>query len=140
MQDPAFIRSEGAEKGRDGCRVPLPWTIDGPSFGFGDGGAHLPQPAWFGPQSVAAQDNDPSSTLRLYRQALALRQKLQTAEELEWVDTQSDSVLHFRRPGGWECLTNFGTESVALPPGVVLSSAPLTNDGALPPDTTAWVS
>ncbi len=48
LQDPAFSRSGGAEKGRDGCRVPLPWTAGGPSFGFGAGAAHLPQPAWFG--------------------------------------------------------------------------------------------
>ena len=87
MQDPTFFRSNGVEKGRDGCRVPLPWTVDGPSFGFGSGGAHLPQPAWFGPQSVAAQESDPSSTLQLYRRALDLRRKLQAAEELEWVET-----------------------------------------------------
>ena len=140
MQDPAFFRSNGVEKGRDGCRVPLPWTIDGPSFGFGNGGAHLPQPTWFGPQSVAAQDNDPSSTLSLYRRALDLRRKLQATEELQWVETRNDAVLHFRRPGSWECITNFGTESVALPPGAVLSSGPLTDAGALPPDTTAWIS
>jgi alpha-glucosidase len=139
MQDPTFFRSQGVEKGRDGCRIPLPWTVDGPSFGFGSGAAHLPQPAWFGPQSVAAQDNDPSSTLRLYRQALALRRKLQVAEDLEWVDDLGDAVLHFRRPGGWECITNFGSEPVALPPGVVLASGPLTENGALPADTTAWI-
>ena len=133
-------RRSGVEKGRDGCRVPLPWTVDGPSFGFGAGGAHLPQPAWFGPQSVAAQDDDPSSTLSLYRRALALRRKLQATEELEWVETRHDAVLHFRRPGGWESITNFGTEPVALPPGAVLSSGPLTDAGALPPDTTAWIS
>ena len=34
LQDPTFFRSKGVEKGRDGCRVPLPWT-DGGSFGFG---------------------------------------------------------------------------------------------------------
>jgi alpha-glucosidase len=104
MQDPTFFRSHGVEKGRDGCRVPLPWTIDGPSFGFGSAGAHLPQPAWFGPRSVQAEDDDPSSTLNLYRRALALRRKLQGGEALEWVDDLGDTVLHFRRPGGWESI------------------------------------
>ena len=34
-QDPIFARTGGAEIGRDGCRVPLPWTDDaGTSFGF----------------------------------------------------------------------------------------------------------
>ena len=63
LQDPAFFRSGGSEKGRDGCRVPLPWTVDGPSFGFGDGPAHLPQPEWFGSCSVQAEEADSSSTL-----------------------------------------------------------------------------
>ena len=67
-EDPVFRRSGGAEKGRDGCRVPLPWTADGPSFGFSAGVAHLPQPAWFGPLSVQAQEHDSASTLALYRQ------------------------------------------------------------------------
>lgn len=69
VQDPCYARSQGAEKGRDGCRVPLPWTADGPSFGFGTGAAHLPQPAWFGPLSVQAQERDPASILLLYRNA-----------------------------------------------------------------------
>ena len=143
MQDPAYFRSCGVEKGRDGCRVPLPWTVDGPSFGFGAGGAHLPQPAWFGPLSVQSQDDDPASTLSLYRTALGLRRKLQDAEELQWVDDLGASVLHFRRPSGWECVTNFGTDAVSLPAGVVLASGPLATRSPtgvlLPPDTTAWI-
>jgi alpha-glucosidase len=137
MQDPTFFRSAGADKGRDGCRVPLPWTTTGPSYGFGSGHAHLPQPAWFARYAVEAQDGDPTSTLRLYRQALSLRRKLQTTEELEWVDS-GPSLIHFRRPGGWACITNFGSTPVDLPGGIVLTSGPLDGD-RLPPDTTAWI-
>src|SRR6478672_3892514 len=108
MQDPTFFRSNGVEKGRDGCRVPLPWTVDGPSFGFGAGGAHLPQPRWFGPCSVQAQEADPDSTLRFYRRALELRRALQTAEELTWVPGSGAEVLHFTRPGGWHSVSNLG--------------------------------
>ena len=79
IQDPAFRRSAGAEKGRDGCRVPLPWTLDGASFGFGTGSSHLPQPAWFGPLSVEAQEADPASTLNFYRLALTWRRRLRLA-------------------------------------------------------------
>jgi alpha-glucosidase len=140
VQDPAFFRSGGAEKGRDGCRVPLPWTGDGPSFGFGAGAAHLPQPAWFGPLSVAAQEHDPASTLTLYRQALAWRRRLQGRETLEWLPGAGGQVLHFARPGGWHCVTNFGPAAVPLPPGtVVVASAPLAR-GRLPADTTAWIT
>ena len=83
-QDPTFFRNKGVEIGRDGCRVPLPWAAEGSSFGFGDGGAHLPQPAWFGRYAVAAEDGVEGSTLEFYRQALKLRRELQTSEELEW--------------------------------------------------------
>ena len=36
-QDPTFRRTEGDERGRDGCRVPIPWSGDEPPFGFGPG-------------------------------------------------------------------------------------------------------
>jgi alpha-glucosidase len=139
VQDPAFLRSGGTEKGRDGCRVPLPWTTEGLSFGFSTGAAHLPQPAWFGPLSVEAQEHDPASTLTLYRQALSWRRKLQGAERLEWMPGTSGQVLHFGRPGGWRSVTNFGPRAVPLPQGtVVVASSPL-EDGLLPADTTAWI-
>ena len=54
--------------------------------------------------------------------------------------TDSPDVLHFARPGGWHCVTNFGTEPVALPAGTVrVASGPLT-DGVLPGETTAWLT
>ncbi|SEB67773.1 alpha-glucosidase [Paramicrobacterium humi] len=139
-QDPAFFRNPGVDIGRDGCRVPLPWTHEGSSFGFGSDGAHLPQPEWFGRFSVEAEDGDPGSTLELYRRALALRHELQTAEELEWLDVGgSADVLHFRRPNGWEVVTNFGTGPIALPAGErLISSRPLEGD-TLPGETTVWL-
>ena len=139
LQDPTFHRSGGEDKGRDGCRVPLPWTADGPSFGFGSGPAHLPQPAWFGDDAVQVQDQAPASTLSLYRKALHLRRQLQGPETLEWVDTGDEGVLSFRRPGGWQVVTNFGARAAALPGELVLTSGPLDGDGKLPQDTTAWV-
>ena len=139
LQDPAYLRSGGADKGRDGCRVPLPWTGEGAAFGFGTGPAHLPQPDWFGPLSVEAQEHDSASTLTLYRQALSWRRRLQGAETLEWMPGTSGQVLHFRRPGGWRSVTNFGSSAVPLPDGtVVIASGPLEN-GLLPADTTAWL-
>ena len=138
LQDPAYFRSKGAEKGRDGCRVPLPWTVEGLSFGFGTGGSHLVQPKWFGSYSVQAQEGDPESTLSLYRKALAVRRGLQTGQTLEWVDGV-DWSLHFKRPGGWQSITNFGAAPIELPDAaVVLSSSPLEGE-KLPSDTTAWL-
>ncbi len=140
IQDPSFLRSGGAEKGRDGCRVPLPWATDGPSFGFGAGSAHLPQPAWFGPLSVQAQDHDPASTLRMYRQALGWRRRLRTAERLEWMPAVNAQVLHFARPGGWQSVTNFGPVAVPLPHGTVVVASAHLADGLLPADATAWIA
>lgn len=138
-QDPAFFRNKGIEVGRDGCRVPLPWTSTDTSFGFGEAQAHLPQPAWFAEYAAAAQETQEGSTLNLYRDALALRRQLQTAEELEWVANTNADVLHFARPNGWNVVTNFGETAVVLPAGTVaVSSVPL-EDGKLPANATAWL-
>ncbi|PYY37403.1 MULTISPECIES: glycoside hydrolase family 13 protein [unclassified Curtobacterium] len=138
-QDPAYFRNPGVDVGRDGCRVPIPWTRTGESFGFGPGGAHLPQPAWFAESSVEAEDADPDSTLNLYRAALRLRRALQAAEHLEWVETGRDDVLAFRRPNGWTSVTVFGEEPFRLPEGeLLLASAPVT-DGVLAGVGTAWL-
>ncbi|MDF2665728.1 MAG: glycosidase [Microbacterium sp.] len=138
-QDPTFFRSPGIDQGRDGCRVPLPWTEDGPAFGFGAGGAHLPQPEWFGTYAVDLQDGDPASTLSLYRRALDLRHTLQTDEQLAWVETGRADVVAFERPNGWTVATNFGAEPAELPAGeVLLSSSPFEGD-ALPGETTVWL-
>ncbi|MFC3298464.1 glycoside hydrolase family 13 protein [Arthrobacter agilis] len=138
-QDPTFFRNTGVDVGRDGCRVPLPWTKDGASFGFGFSGSHLPQPAWFGEYAVEVQEGDPSSHLSFYRRALELRRELQGDEDFSWVEEPSAEVLHFTRPSGWHSITNFGSTPVELPAAqVLLCSSPL-EDGKLPADTTAWL-
>ena len=126
------------EKGRDGCRVPLPWIVDGPSYGFGSQVGHLPQPEWFGAYAVSVQEADPDSTLNLYRRALALRDQLFAGSGHSWIDSEA-SVLHFERHGGVRCISNFSAEPIVLPDGdVLLSSVPLS-DGRLPSDATAWL-
>ena len=138
-QDPSFFRNRAVEVGRDGCRVPLPWTRTGPSFGFGDGGSHLPQPLWFGTYSVEAENADPESTLAMYRRALALRRELPPDESVTWVETGRADVLHLRRAGGWQVVSNFGVTPFPLPDGtVVLASGPLTD--ALPGESTVWLT
>jgi alpha-glucosidase len=137
LEDPMASRS-ATEKGRDGCRVPLPWNVDEPSFGFGSANAHLPQPDWFGEYAVSVQDADPDSTLNLYRQALKLRRELFSGSDFRWVES-GPSVLHFARPAGIRCIANFEASPVVLPPGeVLLSSAPIEG-GRLPADATIWL-
>lgn len=138
LQDPIWERDGHRRKGRDGCRVPLPWKSEGSSFGFGSNGSHLPQPTWFGAHSVQSQDGVVGSTLEMYRSALHLRRTLQQSESLEWIESPQN-VIHFSRSGGWHCVTNFDSESTPLPNGhVLLSSSPLDGND-LPGNTTAWV-
>ncbi|MFH9061296.1 glycoside hydrolase family 13 protein [Streptomyces coeruleorubidus] len=139
LQDPIWEQTGHVRKGRDGCRVPLPWTTTGPSYGFGPGGAWLPQPPGFAAYAVEAQDGVEGSTLELYRTALKLRRKLLDGEELTWAADAPDGVLQFDRCEGWRCVTNLSGTTVPLPAGeVLLASAPL-EDGRLGPDTTVWL-
>jgi alpha-glucosidase len=139
-QDPTFLRTNGAEIGRDGCRVPLPWTRTGISLGFGTGTSHLPQPSWFAESAVEVQAGDPSSTLSLYRRALALRRTLQTGERLEWMETGRADVLRFRRPNGWQVVTNFGTQPFALDRGEVVLASADTPGGGVPGEASVWIA
>ena len=74
-QDPAWLRTH--RDWRDGCRVPIPWSGDAPPYGFGPGTGQpwLPQPLDWADRSVAAQEQDPDSTLAFYKAALAARRK-----------------------------------------------------------------
>lgn len=148
-QDPAFSRSGGAEVGRDGCRVPMPWESDRPSFGFGPSErSWLPQPAIYGEYAVDRQSGVPGSTLELYRALLALRRAERLGDgSLRWLEDRSGvarDVVAFvnERPGGNRLLVlaNLGNEPVALPDGasVVVASADLDPQGLVPTDTAVW--
>ena len=141
LQDPVWERTGHTLKGRDGCRVPLPWTTSGPSFGFGPNGAWLPQPAWFGDYSVQAQSSDPDSTLTLYRQALLLRRALNADDQgLDWIETQDDDVLHFARRNGWHTVVNFSAGPRPLPQGRVILASRRLEGAWIPGETTVWLS
>jgi alpha-glucosidase len=141
LQDPMFFRSGGSNPGRDGCRVPLPWSGDERPFGFSPSGTKtwLTQPADWAALSVEAQETDSTSTLNLYRESLRIRRTepdLRTAG-MSWVD-RGPSVLAFRR-GSIVSLTNFGEVPVELGSewDVVLFSQPLIG-GLVAADTTVW--
>lgn len=139
--DPIHARSHGRDPGRDGSRIPLPWSAGSSSAGFSGLGAAepwLPQPTGWSELSVAAQQEDRDSTLWLYRRLLAARRELMvTAGPLRWLDSPHD-VLVFAR-GGTQCWINFGRTTVPLPAGrVVVSSCPHPAS-LLPPDTAVWL-
>ncbi|MFI5792054.1 glycoside hydrolase family 13 protein [Streptomyces sp. NPDC051677] len=143
-QDPAYFRGAGQDGFRDGCRVPIPWTREGTSYGFGDGGSWLPQPAGWGELSVQAQEGVAGSTLELYRSALRLRRSepdLGAGEAVEWLKAP-EGVLAFRR-GEFVCVANTTGESVRVPAygRVLLASgevAETDGEAKVPGDTTVW--
>lgn len=139
LDDPVWERSGHAEKGRDGCRVPIPWTRDDPTYGFSEGGCWLPQPDGWGELSVEAQEGVEGSTLELYRSAIRIRsERLTHDEDLTWLDG-GPHTLAFRRGGGVVCLVNFGNDPVPIPDGeLLLCSGPHPGE-SLPPDTAVWV-
>ena len=137
MQDPQWFRGEGKLKSRDGCRVPLPWTSAGSSYGFGKGGAHLPQPSWFAQVNVESQEAE-DSTLNLYREAIALRKASFSTDSLNWLNLGPNATAFER--DGIVCVTNFGKEGLELPGGKVLLSSVAISGGKLPGNATAWVS
>ena len=147
-QDPVWLRTGGVDRGRDGCRVPLPWSGKEPPFGFGPDGS-VPwldvQPTAWRDLSVAAQTGNPGSQLELYRAALRLRAAHPGLGDgpMHWLPSPG-RLLDFTRPGEFRCMVNFGPEPVALPPRpeILLVSGELatTEEGvSLPADTAVWL-
>lgn len=148
-QDPTWWRSEYTERGRDGCRVPLPWAAGEPAFGFSPTGkAWLTQPSSFARYALDVQRGTPGSTYEVYRSALRLRREFRLGSgSLAWVDGL---------PAGTHCtvlafvnrdilvVTNFGPDMLRLPADLELVHAsqdlPVADDDAvlLPADTTVW--
>jgi alpha-glucosidase len=139
LQDPTWERSGHAERGRDGERVPLPWSGTTPPYGFTEGlHTWLPMPDDWAGWTVQAQDADPDSTLHLYRETLRLRRELADlrGDDLEWLPAP-EGCLAYRR-GGLSVWLNAGDAAVPLPAGeIVHASGPVESD--LPPDTAVWL-
>ncbi|WP_265444704.1 glycoside hydrolase family 13 protein [Flexivirga meconopsidis] len=143
-QDPTFHRTAGREKGRDGCRVPMPWEKDAASYGFGNGDRPwLPQPEAYGELAVDQQDGAPGSTLELYRRLLRVRRELDLGEgSLAAVDLGEDVLAYDVTSGAStvRVIVNFGATPVPLPAdrAVLVTSEPgITAE--LPTDTAVWL-
>ncbi|HKN96931.1 MAG TPA: alpha-amylase family glycosyl hydrolase, partial [Pseudonocardiaceae bacterium] len=140
LQDPTWERSGHTDRGRDGSRVPLPWSGTRPPFGFSPPASSptwLPQPDGWAGLTAEAQLSDPDSTLSLYRKALRVRRDLDGP--LRWLPAP-DGVLAFERAGGFTCTVNFTGEPAELDrPGTLLLASDTELAGSiLPPDSAAW--
>lgn len=146
LRDPIWERSGHTDRGRDGCRVPLPWSGQIAPFGFSPADAAddpwLPQPANWSARSVEAQTGDGTSMLELYRTALRLRRAHPALGDgtMTWLDTPV-GVLAFRRDPGFVCVVNLSTEPYRLPDHhSILLASDIVEDGLLAPDGAAWLS
>lgn len=114
-QDPSFFRTNGETKGRDGARVPMPWSGDLSPFGFTSGKPWLPLPSSWEELTVEKQSSDLSSSLSLYRNALSQRSDLFVgATDFIWDVSEIDQgILGFTR-GGVQVYLNSGDRSIKL--------------------------
>jgi alpha-glucosidase len=142
LQDPTWERSGHTVRGRDGCRVPLPWTGDTPPFGFStfvSAAPWLPQPDAWKAYTAEANQADRTSMLQLYRSALRLRRTDPglRGEEFRWLDSPAGTLL-FERGSSLLCAVNLSDQPMPLPDttSALIASGPLAKDGMLPPDTT----
>jgi alpha-glucosidase len=137
LQDPFWQRSGKTDRGRDGCRVPMPWSGQAPPFGFTDNATSpwLPQPSDWKALTVEAERSDPASMLALYRAALAIRRQEPSLRSrvFAWEDAP-DGVLCYSRGENVVVLVNLSAGPVALPEHeeILLASGPLS--GPRPPD------
>jgi alpha-glucosidase len=141
LQDPVWERSGRTQRGRDGCRVPLPWSGTEPSYGFSSqADTWLPMPTGWGDLTAEVQAADPASIQSLYRAALALRASSPAfgGESLDWLPAPY-GCLAFRRPGGLVCLLNLSGGAVPLPEGRVLLASAEVADGGVPDDAAVWL-
>jgi alpha-glucosidase len=146
LRDPRWKLSGHTVRGRDGCRVPLPWSGDGPPFGFGPAGSvpWLPQPPEWKALTAAREELEPGSMYRLYREAIGLRRDRvgeSSGGTLRWLDTPA-GVLAFAGDDAFVCAVNFtADEPWPLPEAstVLLASGPLDGN-RLPADTAVWLA
>ena len=137
-QDPIYFRTNGDQKGRDGARVPLPWSGDKSPFGFTTGKPWLPiQESWRN-FTVENEMKEPDSSLNLYRKALQLRRKhLIGSGDFSW--TKHENLFSYKR-GNIEVLMNMSDKEVDishLPGEQLISSQKI--DGKLPPKSSIWL-
>jgi alpha-glucosidase len=145
-QDPTWERSGHVNRGRDGCRVPVPWEGDAPSYGFGPSGdSWLPQPEVFGELAVDRQLGVQGSTLELYRTLLGLRREHRLGTgELSWVELGED-VLAFDMTSETgapvRVIANVGGESLPLSEDaeVLVCSAEVDLSDGIPADVAVWL-
>ena len=148
-QDPVYFRTSGIDKGRDGARVPMPWSND-LNFGFTKGNPWLPM-SFDLSVSVETQMQVKESSLNLYRSSLEIRSvhpalKKSRDQKIVWLETPR-GVIGFNRTPGLALYANTTNQEVLIklsrPAKLLLASANdvkiVGSDLYLTADSTCWL-
>ena len=143
LTDPPGLRFWPENKGRDGCRTPIPWT-DAEYGGFSDVKPWLPVKAPHIKRNVAALEADPDSLLHYYRAVLRYRREHSALVDGDIHFLKIDEpILAFGRSNGEDaivCVFNLSATPHTLrvrglPENVDLAA--ISQDAALEDDTLA---
>lgn len=157
-EDPVFHQTKGARIGRDGCRIPLPWTDDpATNFGFSTIADDverapepwLPQPEWWGHLAYDEVDGDDTSTLELYRELVEARREHAIPQgRVAAVIDLGPGLVAVRR-GDLVAIANVTSSPIALDldddhltiATAVFASEPaeMHTPGVIPPNSTIWM-
>jgi alpha-glucosidase len=141
LEDPIVHRTGDPTKGRDGCRVPLPWDDSSDSFGYSATGASwLPQPRNWNALTIDAQNHDKLSFLSFTRALISARAAhvVDLPDEVKWCEL-GDDIVAFDR-GSLRCVLNASSAPVTIDDqwSVLVASRELV-DGVLLPNHAVWL-
>jgi alpha-glucosidase len=150
LKDPFGKAHWPRDKGRDGCRTPMPWVADAPSAGFTRGRPWLPCDPAHRPLAVDVQAADPDSTLNLTRRVLAWRRRHVALRLGRFVllEADDDLLVFERRHRGGTVLAafnlgararNVGTQVPGVGEAIVLNGARCDGSSILLPPGAAFV-
>ena len=97
LADPIWERSGHTVRGRDGCRVPIPWTSTVRRSGSAAARRGCRSRPIVGRPVGQAEKGVEGSTLELYREALALRHELLHGDGPRWVEVPAPGLDAFSR-------------------------------------------
>jgi len=147
-KDPIALRSKGADLGRDGCRVPLPWAAHERNFGFSAGTPWLPQMDSYSDYAIESEVKADQSSLNFYKKTLKIRREhpaLGGEGSITFLDTEP-GVLGFTRVPGLIVFANTTENEVRVHVQAqeIIHQSGLDKSYAaglltLPANTTVWL-
>ena len=132
LTDPRGIRFWPEDKGRDGCRTPIPWDAGEAPNGFTAGKPWLPLKPEQSALNVASQNADPNSVLNFYRKMLSFRREHPSLfdGEIEFLKA-AEPLLVFRRSAGKDSLLcAFNLSAKEMSPTLTGEATLLLGEGA----------